>query len=321
MDLVVHAPRLPQPGETLIGQSFETLPGGKGANQAVAVAQLGIDTHMIGRVGNDAFGTQLKTRLQQYGVTCDRVTTDSSTASGIALIEVDEQGENHIVVVPGANGQVGPPELAHLSHLCQTTKVLLLQLEIPLNTVLSAAKIAHKRGITVILDPAPARSLPLDLYDALDILTPNQTEAEQLTGLSITNIETAIAAGAVLQKRGVSAVLLTMGEKGVVVVTDTKARHIPAFDVKAVNSVGAGDAFNGGLAAALVKEHPLDDAVIRGMATAALSVTQQERRHLCQIIKLYRPFFPKTINTDPSSHVFMGNVNKILHNSTEGLMN
>lgn len=274
MDLVVHTPRLPQPGETLIGQTFETIPGGKGANQAVAVAQLGIATHMIGRVGNDTFGPHLRESLQQYGVTCDRVTTDPSTASGIALIEVDEQGENHIVVVPGANGQVGPHELTHLSNLCQTATVLLLQLEIPLNTVLSAAKIAHHHGMTVILDPAPTRSLPLDMYHVVDILTPNQTEAEQLTGLSITDIDTAIAAGAMLKKRGVSTVILTMGAKGVVVVTDENAHHIPAFDVTAVNTVGAGDAFNGGLAAALVQEHPIDDAVIRGMATAALSVTR-----------------------------------------------
>ena len=274
MDLVVHTPRLPQPGETLIGQTFETIPGGKGANQAVAVAQLGIATHMLGRVGNDAFGTTLRKSLQQYGVTCDRITTDPSTASGIALIEVDDQGENHIVVVPGANGQVGPKELTHLSNLCQTATVLLLQLEIPINTVLSAATIAHKHGITVILDPAPARSLPLDLYHVLDILTPNQTEAEQLTGLSITDVETGIAAGTMLQKRGVSTVILTMGSQGVVVVTDKTARHIPAFNVTAVNTVGAGDAFNGGLAAALAQEHPIEDAVIRGMATAALSVTQ-----------------------------------------------
>ena len=274
MDLVVHTPRLPQPGETLIGKTFETIPGGKGANQAVAAAQLGLETHMIGRVGNDDFGSRLKTSLQHYGVRCDRVTTDPSSSSGIALIEVDETGENHIIVVPGANGQVGETELQQLETLAPHTKLLLLQLEIPLDTVIHAAQIAHNHDIQVILDPAPAKSLPVDMYPLLDILTPNQTEAEQLTGLSITDSKTAIAAGKQLVQQGVQTVLITMGEEGVVIVTERCNRHIPAFSVNAVNTVAAGDAFNGGLATALVQEHPLEDAVIRGMATAALSVTR-----------------------------------------------
>ncbi|MEM9218170.1 MAG: ribokinase [Cyanobacteria bacterium P01_F01_bin.150] len=274
MDLVVHTPRLPQLGETLIGKRFETIPGGKGANQAVAVARQGIDTYMIGRVGDDAFGTSLRQNLQQYGVKCDRITIDASAASGVALIEVNDQGDNHIVVVPGANGQVGPDELNYLSDYVLMAKVLLLQLEIPLDIVYSAVKVAHNYGIKVILDPAPAKSLPLDLYPMLDILTPNQTEAEQLTGLSITDMQTAIAAGTTLQKRGVSTVIITMGEKGLLICQENNVRHVPAFDIEAVNTVGAGDAFNGGLAAALVEEHSIDIAVVKGMATAALSVTQ-----------------------------------------------
>lgn len=273
MDLVVHTPRLPQPGETLIGNTFETIPGGKGANQAVAAAQQGIETHLIGRVGNDTFGANLKTSLQQYGVTCDRITTDPTCTSGVALIEIDEQAENHIIVVPGANGTVGPEELAHLSELLPTAKLLLLQLEIPLSTVISAAQLAHEHGVTVILDPAPAKSLPLDVYPWVDIMTPNQTEAQQLTGQPITDIKSAIAAATVLHHRGTPTILLTLGDDGVVIVTEKIAQHIPAFEMKAVNTVGAGDAFNGGLAVALVQEHPLYDAVIKGMATAALSVT------------------------------------------------
>ena len=273
MDLVVHTPRLPQSGETLIGKTFETIPGGKGANQAVATAQLGVPTQMIGRVGNDAFGDSLRVSLRGYGVGCDRVTTDPLAPSGVALIEVDDTGENHIVVVPGANDHVSGEELQQLSALTSQTKVLLLQLEIPLETVIAAAKLAHDHQIKVILDPAPAKSLPLEVYPFLDILTPNQTEAEHLTGLSITNSETAIAAGKLLQQRGVSTVILTMGAEGIVMVTDQSINHIPAFNVQAVNTVGAGDAFNGGLAAALVQEHSLNHAVIRGMATAALSVT------------------------------------------------
>lgn len=274
MDLVVHTPRLPLPGETLIGKTFETLPGGKGANQAVATAQLGGLTHILGRVGNDTFGQSLRVNLEQYGVRTKGITTDSSHSSGIALIEVDDEGENHIVVIPGANGNVGDEELQQLSILVKTARVLLLQLEIPMVTVIAAAKIARENGIKVILDPAPAKSIPVELYPLVDILTPNQTEAEQLTGQSITSIETAIAAGRLIQQRGVATVIMTMGQQGVVIVTEKTARHLQSFTVEAINTVAAGDAFNGGLAVALVEEHPLNEAVIRGMATAALSVTQ-----------------------------------------------
>lgn len=273
MDLVVHTPRLPQPGETIIGKKFQTIPGGKGANQAVAAAQLGVETHMIGRVGNDVFGNSLKDSLQHYGVKCDRITTDGNHPSGIAMIEVDDDSENHIVVVPGANGNLGEIEMQSLREMATTAQVLLLQLEIPLDTVISAINIAKESNITVILDPAPAKSLPSEVYPLLDILTPNKTEAEHLTGLAITDYATAIAAGQQIQRRGTATVIITLGKEGVVVVTEQRSYHLPPFLVDAVSTVAAGDAFNGGLAVALVQEHPLDIAVIRGMATAALSVT------------------------------------------------
>lgn len=257
-----------------MGQRFETMPGGKGANQAVAAAQLDVPVQLVGRVGNDAFGQTLRSGLQDYGVDCDRLMCDSHATSGVALIEVDSVGENHIVVVPGANGNVGSDDLQSLSEALQTARVLLLQLEIPLETAIAAIRMAHQMGVTVILDPAPAKSLPLDVYPSIDVLTPNQTEAEQLTGVSITSLETAIAAGRMLCQWGVATVLVTMAKQGLVMVTEKEVRHVPAFSVQAINTVAAGDAFNGGFAAALYQEHLLAEAVIRGMATAALSVTQ-----------------------------------------------
>lgn len=274
MDLMVHTPRLPQPGETVMGQRFETIPGGKGANQAVAAAQQDVPVEMVGRVGNDAFGQTLCAGLKAYGVGCDRLLVDANATSGVALIEVDVAGENHIVVVPGANGKVAADDLQALRSALKTARILLIQLEIPLETAIAAIHMADEMGVSVILDPAPAKSLPRDVYPCVDVLTPNQTEAEQLTGLSITSVETAIAAGRMFQEWGVTTVLITMGHQGVVMVTETHVRHWPVFSVQVTSTVAAGDAFNGGLAAALYQEHPLEDAVVRGMATAALSVMQ-----------------------------------------------
>ena len=198
MDLIVCTPHLPQSGETVMGKSFETIPGGKGANQAVAVAQQDVPVQIVGRVGNDTFGQTLCAGLKAYGVGCDRLLFDANTSSGVALIEVDATGENHIVVVPGANGNVGAEDLQALEEALKTTRILLLQLEIPLESAIAAIRMAHEMGVRVILDPAPAKSLPRDVYPSIDVLTPNQMEAEQLTGLSITSVEMAIAAGRML---------------------------------------------------------------------------------------------------------------------------
>ena len=272
MDLVVRTPRLPAAGETVSGTHFSTVPGGKGANQAVAAACLGAPTHMVGRVGNDVFGQSLLETLRNYGVGIDRVTIDPSTASGVALIEVDAAGENRIVIVAGANGNVGAEEVDALQPLLKQASVLLLQLEIPMAAVVAAAQCAHAQGVTVILDPAPVHVLPPDLYPLIDILTPNQMEAEHLTGMTVTTPETAIAAATILRKRGVKTVIITLGAKGVVIVTEDAAQHVPAFSVEVVDTVAAGDAFNGGLASGLSEELSLNAAVMRGIATAALSV-------------------------------------------------
>lgn len=274
IDLVTRTPRLPQPGETLTGYQFETIPGGKGANQAVAVARLGIPTQMIGRVGGDSFGQELLTSLQTSGVGCDRVITDTSTSSGIAVIAVDDRGENNIILIPGANGQVGDIEVDRLRQVLPTAKVLLLQLEVPQAAVVAAAKAAQQAGVIVILDPAPVPDkFAADLYGAIDILTPNQTETSALVGFAVDR-DNAAEAAQVLHQRGVKTVVIKLGSQGAFCSTESESFLIPAFPVQVIDTVAAGDAFNGGLAAALAEGRSFAAAAQWASAVAALSVTQ-----------------------------------------------
>ncbi|MGJ3249367.1 MAG: ribokinase [Elainellaceae cyanobacterium] len=275
MDLVARSPRLPMPGETIIGHQFETIPGGKGANQAVAVARLGIPTQMVGRVGGDSFGHELIAKLHESGVGCDRIVIDSETTSGIAVIEVDDRGENHIVIISGANSRVDATDIERLRAILPGAHALMLQLEIPLASVIVAAHAAHDAGVPVILDPAPARAnLPLDLYPLIDILTPNQIEASQLVGFPVDHQDTATQAAHILRDRGVGTVIVKLGRAGALCVTGDDTFHVPAFVVNAVDTVAAGDAFNGGLAAALATGRSLRDAVAQACAVGALSVTK-----------------------------------------------
>ncbi len=276
MDLVVHSPHLPTPGETISGDAFFTAPGGKGANQAVACARLGAATRMIGRVGGDVFGSALRDSLTQNGVDVSRVTVDAAQSSGVALITVDARAENTIVIVPGANGAVSFDDVAHLDSLLSTSRLLLLQLEIPLETVIAAAGVAHDHGLTVILDPAPARPLPPELYSLVDILTPNEVEAAALVGFNLDSDSAIERAASVLLERGLRNVILKLGGRGAYVrrVGEASGRFWPAFKVKAIDTVAAGDAFNGGLAAALAEGKPFEEAVQWGMATGAISTTR-----------------------------------------------
>lgn len=275
MDLVVRTPRLPAPGETLTGHSFETVPGGKGANQAVAVARLGIPATMVGRVGSDSFGQTLLQGLHRDGIDCDRLLIDSSTHSGVAMIAVDDQSENNIIVIPGANGNVGEADVDRLRSVLSGARVLLLQLEVPLTAVIAAAQAAKQAGVTVILDPAPAQSdLPEALYPLIDILTPNQVETSQLVGFAVEGLETAKKAAIVLQQRGVQTVITKLGKLGALCVTPSESFQIPVFPVQAVDTVAAGDAFNGGLAAGLAAGLALNEATTQAAAVAALSVTK-----------------------------------------------
>lgn len=274
MDLVARTPSLPVPGETLLGSSFTTVPGGKGANQAVAVARLEVPTVMIGRVGSDGFGQTLLSSLQAAGVKTADVLVDDQH-SGVAMIAVDDHSENHIIVIPGANGQVGAADVDRLTHHLPGAAALLLQLEIPLSAVVAAAQAAHHAGVKVILDPAPAQAdLPTDLYALVSILTPNAIEAAQLVGFPVHDAATAAQAATILQQRGVETVVIKLGATGVFCATPEESFFIPAFKVEAVDTVAAGDAFNGGLAAALAEGLSIREAIVWGAATGALSATK-----------------------------------------------
>jgi ribokinase len=275
MDLVARSPRLPGVGETVMGSTFLTTPGGKGANQAVALAQLGIPTCMVGRVGKDGFGQELLASLQRAGVQTDWVRVDDSTHSGVAMIAVSDAGENQIIGVPGANGRMGASDAEQVQGLIANADALVLQLEVPLPAVKAAAQVAHAAGVRVILDPAPVPPDPIrDLYPLVDILLPNQVEAEQLVGFPVNDRQAAEQAAIALQRQGASTVIVKLGAQGAFCATPEESFFVPAFPVAAVDTVAAGDAFAGGLVAALVKHLPLRQAVVWGAAAGALAVTQ-----------------------------------------------
>lgn len=276
MDLVCQAPRLPVPGETVLGQQFQTVPGGKGANQAVAAARLGIATTMVGRVGDDDFGQALIDSLKQAGVDTHNIIVDQTASTGVASIVVDASGNNQIVVVPGANGKVDSTDVQRLAQQFQLGDLLLLQFEVPLATVIEAAELARARGVTVVIDPAPAQpDLPERLFALADILTPNQVEASQLAGFPVVDEKTAREAAQVLIKKGVGLVAVKLGAEGVVVVSKDDHFHQSAFAVDVVDTVAAGDAFNGGLAVALAEAMTLPAASLFASAVAACSITKR----------------------------------------------
>lgn len=275
MDLVCQTPRLPAPGETILGSQFATIPGGKGANQAVAAVRLGANVRMVGRVGGDAFGQTLIEGLQADGIDVEGIEVETGVSSGVAAIAVASAGANHIIVIPGANGCVNETDVGRLAAGLAAGDILLLQFEIPLPPVLAAAAVAQNQGVTVIVDPAPMRSdLPDGFYSLMTWLTPNQVEAEQLVGFPVYDRETAGKAAQMLRQRGVENVALKLGEQGVWVDTDLHQFHLPAFKVPTVDTVAAGDAFNGGLAVALSLGLTVPEAIRFASATAALSVTQ-----------------------------------------------
>jgi ribokinase len=274
MDLVARAPRIPQPGETIIGRDFHTLPGGKGANQAVAAARLGARVTMVGRVGSDAFARPLLDNLVAAGVDHTFVGQDPQAATGVALIVVDAAGQNSIVVASGANMRLSPADVDAAEAAIATADVLLLQLETSLETVTRAAQIAHAHGVTVILNPAPARPLPPALLSLVDVLVPNESETALLTGLPINSQAQVEAAAGALRRLGVGAVILTLGERGALLAQAEKTELFPAFVVIAIDTTAAGDAFMGGLAVALAEGQVLADGVRWGNAAGALAATR-----------------------------------------------
>lgn len=275
MDLVAQTPRLPTPGETVQGQCFFTSPGGKGANQAVAAARLGATTYLVGRVGNDAFADELLTGLKADSVDTQQVLVESQTHSGVAMITVNQSSENTIIVIAGANGNVDQTDVQRVIPLFSQATALLLQLEVPLSAIIAAAKAAKSAGIKVILDPAPAPDhLPDELYGLIDIITPNETEAQRLTGIEITDETMARKAAEVLLSRGVKTAVIKLGARGVFCLNSSQQFYVEPFPVQAIDTVAAGDAFNGAMATALDRDLSLREAVIWGAAAGALATTK-----------------------------------------------
>jgi ribokinase len=274
MDLVTRAPRLPVGGETLIGHSFATVSGGKGANQAVAAARLGAQVAMVGCVGNDDYGVQLRDALLAEQIDCQAV-SKVADSSGVALIVVDDNSQNAIVIVAGANGAMTPAVIDRFDAVLQAADVIICQLEIPDATVGHALERARALGKIVILNPAPAsRPLPADWFAAIDYLIPNESEATVLSGLQVDSLDTAESAASRLIAMGAGKVIITLGAQGSLFANGQDFEHFPAPKVQAVDTTAAGDTFVGGFAAALANGKSEAEAIRFGQIAAALSVTR-----------------------------------------------
>lgn len=274
MDLVATVRRMPRSGETIMGRTFNMAPGGKGANQAVAAARLGADVNMIGRVGDDVFANTLLDNLRGYDVTVRDVTETPGTPSGIAIIMLDDDEQNAIVGIYGANMACDEVQVAAAAAALNGADALLLQMEVPLEVSLEAAALAREKGAKVIFDPAPPSPLLSKAYDSIDIIAPNQSEAEVLTGVEVDGVESARRAANMLISQGIGVAIVKLGDRGVVYAHEGGYEHVPAFNVDVVDTVAAGDAFAGGLAVALAEGLPLGQAVRFGAASGALAVTK-----------------------------------------------
>lgn len=273
-DMVIKTRKIPEPGETILGGTFLMNPGGKGANQAVAAARLGFKVTFIGKRGNDLFGNQTIGLLMREGIDTGCMVKDPVLPSGVALITVDADGENCIVVAPGANGSLMPDDIPENIFESGKFVILLLQLEIPLETVEYCARVASQNGMKVILNPAPAQSLSEDLLRNIWLITPNEIEAEALTGISINDVDEADLAASKLAEMGVSNVIITLGEQGAYLKSDLFTGLIPAEKVNAVDTTAAGDVFNGAMAVAVAMGKDIREAVTLANKAAAISVTR-----------------------------------------------
>lgn len=274
IDLISRVPRLPKLGETLIGSSFHLGYGGKGANQAVMAAKLGARVTMVNKVGRDVFGEGTLKNYGEHGIDTTHVLFDESRFSGVAPIFVDDNAQNFIVIVPGANSGLSPADVHKAEQAILDADILICQLEIPVETTLEAFRIAKRGNVRTILNPAPAAPIPDELLELSDICAPNETETELLAGQPVGTLAEAEAAARMLLSRGARRVILTLGERGALVVDQDAVENIPAVQVDAVDPTGAGDAFIGSLALYLGEGLSLRDAVRRANAVAALSVTR-----------------------------------------------
>ena len=273
-DMVIKAAHLPRPGETILGGTFFMNPGGKGANQAVAIARLGGPVTFICKTGSDIFGHQSQQLFEEEGINTSYVFSDSGNPSGVALITVDEKAENCIVVASGANANLLPSDLEKAEEAIERADLVLMQLEVPMETVCFVADIAWQKGKKVILNPAPAHPLPADLLRHLYLITPNETEAEMITGVKITDESSAGEAARALSGLGVQHVIITLGSKGALIYSNGKAEMVPALKVEAVDTTAAGDVFNGALTVALSEGRSLKEAARFACKASAISVTR-----------------------------------------------
>jgi ribokinase len=273
-DMIIRLGRIPRPGETILGGEFLTAAGGKGANQAVGAARAGGKVALVARLGKDIFGDQAIAGLRRDGIDVGCVWRDVAAPSGVALIFVGEGGENSIAVASGANAKLSGADIKKAGKTIRAADILLVQLETPLAAVQAAIKLAAKAGVRVILNPAPARALPDSLLKLVSIITPNETEAELLTGIKVRDEAAATKASRVLRERGAEAVILTLGARGAFLADDNGQQLIPGFRVKALDTTAAGDVFNGALAVAVSQGKALAAAIRFANAAAALSVTR-----------------------------------------------
>ncbi|MEI7830451.1 MAG: ribokinase [Prolixibacteraceae bacterium] len=273
-DMVIKTTKLPLPGETILGGDFLMNPGGKGANQAVAAARLKGNVILVAKTGEDVFGSQAKKLFQAENLNTDFLFSDPDSPSGIALITVDDHAENCIVVAPGANARLLKADIDLAKGAILQSGIVLMQLEIPLETVIYTAKLAFSAGIKVILNPAPAQPLPDELLKMLYLITPNETEAELLTGIAVTDTHTAEKAARLLLNKGVQVVIVTLGSKGALLVKGSQCQLIPAFPVQAIDTTAAGDCFNGALAVAIAEGTDLVSAITFANKAASISVTR-----------------------------------------------
>ena len=275
MDLVIEAPRFPAPGEAILGKNFRHACGGKGANQACAVAKLGMPVAMIGAVGQDAFGDEMFSNLNAFGVNTSAVLRRTNVASGTAMIVLDASGQNQIVVANGANDTLCAADLVHCEEQIRRSRALLIQLETPLDGVVQALRIARTANLITIFNPAPFAPVPDELLRLCDFVIPNENEAAKLTGIEVRDVTSAATAAKQLRERSRATVLVTLGGNGVWVEADSFAGHAPAFKVTAVDTVGAGDTFIGAFAVRIVEGAEVRESARFGCAAAAIAVTRR----------------------------------------------
>jgi ribokinase len=273
-DMIVKVPKLPEPGETVLGGAFLTAPGGKGANQAVAAARSGGAVAFVAKVGTDALGDEAIANYKREGIDTNYILRDPEAPSGVALIFVAQDGQNSICVAPGANGKLKPEEIKTLESTIASAAVLIAQLETPIETVREALRLASKHRVPLILNPAPAREIDDEILKHLEYLTPNCVEAEALSGVAINSVEDAKKAAKALRNRGVGHVIVTLGAEGAFISGPEIETHVKGIEAKAVDATAAGDTFTGAFATALSEGMPLTDAVRFANAAAAISVTR-----------------------------------------------